>query len=302
MIRTILLVLATAAAFLRPAVACTVSTDSVYDFSAQVVSTPPASTEIVVNVVVNCPAGVNYRLYPRSTSTNSVVYLALTNNGSPNGNIYMFHQRLDGTIMLNSNTSTHISGTGTGADQVHQVKVFLANAPSNPSQPISRLGTFNTSSLLWTVRRLDNNTTFNSPATQITGQVIGSCNISSAGDVDFGTIESSSLYSTHEKTSTLAVTCDNGIAYKIYADHPNSPLATWVSGSIRPVPAAPSDFTIGVRIKPTESNTWSNLSTSNYYAGTGTGGLQNYDLRFILSVAANKRASFTTTIRPTLRF
>ena len=283
--------------------ACSIDVPStLVEIGEHEIGTAPALTEVIQTVSVTCPAGVNYRLYPRSTSTNSNLALAMTFNGSANGSIYLMMRRLDDTLMRSADTATHITGTGTGAPQEHQVKLFLAGSSSTPTMAINRLGDFDQSYALYRVRRLDNNATFDSSAQQITGRVVGQCTIASGGDIDFGTIESKQLETQYDQLTTLTIQCSTSINYSVYADSPGS-THSWITNSLRPVTEKPNDFFLYFRIRPAGGGTWLLISKTMRQIFTATGSPQVYDLKAELVIASgNKIGAFNLTIQPTITF
>lgn len=285
------------------ALACTVDVASPnIEFGEHEIGSSPASTEMTVSVSVTCPQGVSYRLYPYSSSTNSAIYLAMTNNGSANGNNYMMMKRLDGTLMKNNDTATHISGTGNDAPQEYQVKVFLAGS-TTPTTSVAKLGDFDQSNKVFRVKRLDNNGTVDSLAQQITGRVTGACTIASGGNLEFGTIVSPANASVFETQTSLSIQCTNSVVYKLYADRPTGSSNNWVNDSIRPVAGKESDILMYFSVRPAgTSDAFQKITNTLYRNFTGTGSQQNYDLKAELSVNAKAIGQFSFTLSPTITF
>jgi spore coat protein U-like protein len=276
--------------------ACTITAPSTVDFGEVPIGSSPPDYEVVQTVEVNCPAGVNYRFYPRTD--NIIITTGI--------NVVFF--RDDNVQMKSATTSTHIYGTGTGAPVAHTVKYRLTGSASAPSTPVTKIHDFTDpgfSYVTYTVRRLDNNATFNSNSTLYVGRTIGSCTISSAGSIDFGDMpRPRSADGVYEQTTSLSVNCTNTMAYKLYADHASAGNV-WSAGSIRPYPSAPGTALLNLYLKPQASSTWTKFSSVGEYSTfTGTGAAQSYDLRLQLILPRTNPANgpFSLTIRPTVRF
>lgn len=297
MLRRLISILGLALGLAGGAAACTVTpVSSTVAFPDIEIGTTPAATALDVVVRVNCAVGVPYKLYPRSTSTNSSVPLA---TGA--GNIYMLMYRSDDTLMVYNSTSTHISGTGTGVDQDHTVRMRLSDATTG-APAVSKIGAWSLSYALFRVKNTNTNGTFDSTAQTITGRSTGACTISSGGNIDFGVIASPANADVFAQQTTLSINCTSGVVYKLYADLPTGSPNTWTSGSLRPVAGKETSITMSVAVTPAGANTWQGISNSLYRNFTANGSAQSYDLRTSLSVAAHATGTFAFTLSPTIVF
>lgn len=286
----------------QTAISCTVDVPSVIvEMGEHEINTAPDLTEVITTVTVTCPAGVNYRLAPYSSSTNSNIQLPMTQNVSANGYSYLMMKRVDGVLMRSADNNSQITGTGTDAPQEYQVRLFLAGS-STPTVAVNKLGDFDRTFRLFRLRRLDNNGTVDSVPQQIIGRIVGSCAISSGGDVDFGMIESPAGAKVYAQATTLGINCTTGISYRIYADRPTGSANTWITNSIRPIPEKPAEFLLYFSLRQQGGNTFLNVSNGLYQAFTATGTVQQYDLKVELSLASKALGAFDISVQPSIVF
>ena len=274
---------------------CTLDVGSRIEFGTLPVETAPLETEQVIAVTVTCPVGTAWSLAPRQTAT----ALPLDVLGKNNGSAYLMLRRLDRTLMESGNSSTHITGTGTGLPEDVSLRVFLSGSNSSPSTPVSAIGEISRSASL--LRLSSGGTDLDSPAQTITGSITGVCSITSSGHLDFGTVPAPSAPITHDRTTTLSVQCTDLVAYRLYGDHPTGSTNTWTANTIRPVPGQESQIALRTQLRA-GAGEYADVSTTLYHEAIGAGTRQDYDFRARLELQPGAVGTFEVIVRPTVVF
>ncbi|MDP2199946.1 MAG: hypothetical protein Q8K01_15285, partial [Sulfurimicrobium sp.] len=103
--------------------ACTLI-DQDIKFGTVAYSSPAGSIQVPVTLTINCSAGEAYTLEPNANVTYGYIGISLT-GGSNTGTQYVYFLN-GGQIMRRALSTSLITGTGTGANQVYNVVAVMS--------------------------------------------------------------------------------------------------------------------------------------------------------------------------------
>jgi len=272
--------------------ACTLI-DQDISFGTVAFSSPAGTIQVPITLTINCTVGQAYTLEPNANTTYGYIGISLTGGGNA-GTQYVYFQK-DGQIMRRALTSSLITGTGTGANQIYNVVAVMSASSLGALTALTKAGTASLSNRLWLI----NAATTGVSAHAITANVVASCTISSA-NLDFGTISPGSTAAT--TYSPLDVTCDAGIAYQLAPDS-GAGAARWVLLSGFGLDVTAGDLVVlRVNVKDPGGSTYNTWKPTQPRNSLGTGVNQSFNMQGVLSIPSGYLGSFSTTLAPQATF